>query len=144
MKAGNSENWVVGSRFDTKVDSFIDNHGDTGIRTVLVAYADSYNEQFGFDCVEDALAYLQLEDLSNQDVFLAVPSDITEAVNHGVHEYGFSIVAISNAVQRLLDGTKIDYVSARLILNYIWEAWACNDLDFRVREDIIVLLTTNT
>ena len=138
MQSGNNENWVAGSNFDTQINDFIDNFGSSVIRSILVDYASEYHDQFEFECVDDALLFLQVEDVADQAVLEAVPVDVVESVQDGMNEYGFSIVAISTAVMRLLMPKPILSEDARYVLNHIWEAWSCNDLEFRDREDSMI------
>lgn len=138
MKPGNNEDWVKGSKFESVVDSFIRRNGDCGIRSVLISYASEFHDCFEFECVNDALIYIQCEWIDNPICLDSLPSAIIESVRDGINEYGVSVSAISNAVYRLLDSTPIDGNAAKMVVNYIWEAWACNELDFRQREDIAI------
>ncbi len=132
-------NLIAGTEFEKRLRCSSHKLTDAGFRRLVFAYCQLYQEDYWFNQLENAFAYLELADCdpdANQTELASVRLEVEEAMG----EYFESLNEVAAAIYRLLDNKPFTVDDTISCIAHVWNAHSCNEdlSDFRSREDQIL------
>jgi hypothetical protein len=136
-KCGQHCDWLEKTAFEALAKDKFTQLSEPQWREFLVKYCKTYHEQYTFDRLDEAFAYLELQCETEVSVLAPEFPDIKRSVEEGRGEYCCSLNEISDAIYPLFDEKPFTLECLLKSLNHVLEAYACNESPtvFLKRED---------
>lgn len=140
-----TKNWTAKTKFETLLNEIYNSEYEYKWRYLIFKYCSRYQEEYYFDCLENAFAFLE-EEFENKNVRTLLSKELEEIqieVTYAMGEYCFSLNEIAEVINRLLDTAPLSKEDIQKMINHIWEAYSCNlkpELFVQREDDVLTQL----
>jgi hypothetical protein len=123
-----TKNWTTKTKFETLLNKVYDSQCEYKWRYLIFKYCSRYQEEYYFDCLENAFVFLEeeFEDYNVRKLLVKELEEIKIEVTHAMGEYCFSLNGIAEVINRLLNTEPLSKEEIQKMINHIWEAYSCN------------------
>ena len=130
------------SKFATRLQSQL-SLDDALLRNLIFQYCKLYQNDYWFDQLVDAFAYLEMtlgQPADEQQLLETELPRIREDVETTMGEYFISLNEVASAIYRLLDSRRLTINDTLDAIDHVWNAHLCNESpdEFMAREDRIL------
>ncbi|MDB5335165.1 MAG: hypothetical protein JWN70_784 [Planctomycetaceae bacterium] len=110
------------------------------LRRLVFNYCQKYQDDYSFDQLTNAFAYLDLTLSDGSDLLVADLKNVHQQVEEAIGEYFESLNEVAMAIHRLLDERPFTVSDALETIQHVWRAHSCNEAAevFVEREDRIL------
>lgn len=123
-----TKNWTKKTKFETLLNELYNSKEEPKWRYLVFQYVSRYQEEYYFDCLENAFVFLEEEFKDNKvrELLEKELKELQQEVTDARGEYCFSLNEIAEVVNRLLNTEPFTKDAIQQMINHIWEAYSCN------------------
>jgi hypothetical protein len=123
-----TKNWTEKTKFEALLNERYSSKEEPKWRYLVFQYVSRYQEEYYFDCLENAFVFLEEEfkDHRVRELLETELKELQQEVIHARGEYCFSLNEIAEVVNRLLNTEPLAKNDVQQMINHVWEAYSCN------------------